>query len=100
MTLTVISNTIARAILETIERDGICNLQNIQETVFRELAVAEAKAKQAEKPADAAPATDDIRRCANELVQMMLADAAQKGPNYYSSRVAMAHHHLCEALRK
>lgn len=100
MTLTAISNTIARAILSTIERDGICNLQNIEEAVFRELAVAEARAKQEEKPAQAAPVTDDIRRCANELVQMMLADAAQKGPNYYSSRVAMAHHHLCEALRK
>lgn len=99
MTLTAISNTIARAILSTIERDGICNLQNIEEAVFRELAVAWAKLNEEPEPAPA-PVSDDIRRCANELVQMMLADAAQKGPNYYSSRVAMAHHHLCEALRK
>lgn len=98
MTITDLSVKIARAILTTIERDGVCNLRNIEETVFRELAVA--WAKQNEEPAQAAPPNDDIRRCAQELTQMMLADAAQRGPNYYSSRVATAHHQLCEALRK
>jgi len=96
MTITALSNTLARAILTTIERDGICNLQNIEETVFRELAVAEARRS---FPAGMTP-DDDIRRCAQELTQMMLADAAQNGPNLYSFRVAIAHHHLSEALRK
>lgn len=95
MTLTALSNTIARAILATIERDGICNLQNIEEAVFRELAVAEAR----EKFPAGATASDEVRRRAKELLDLMLADAAQD-PKRYSAKVAYAHHELSEALRK
>lgn len=53
MTLNTLSNTIARAILATVEKDRCCNLGNIEETVFRELAVAEAKDR--EKPQESKP---------------------------------------------
>src|SRR3989304_4255490 len=96
MTITALSNTLARPIPTPIDRDGICNLGNIEETVFRELAVAEARRS---FPAGMTP-DDDIRRRAQELVQIMLDDALSRGPGVYSSKVAIAHHHLSEALRK
>lgn len=40
--LHTLADAIAKAILATVEKDRCCNLENIREAAFRELAVAEA----------------------------------------------------------
>jgi hypothetical protein len=91
-----LADAIAKAIFATVEKDRCLNLENIREAAFRELAVAEAKQS---FPAGLT-ASDDIRRRAQELVDLMLSDAGNRSPNYYSREIADAHNRLYEALRK
>jgi hypothetical protein len=51
MANTELSRIIARAVFAAIERDRVCNLANIEEAVFRELAVAEARLRETGAPA-------------------------------------------------
>jgi len=69
MSITTLSETIAKAILATVEKDRCCNLGNITETVFRELAVAEAREREP-KPQ---PEGDDaaIVKAAADLMEVM-----------------------------
>jgi hypothetical protein len=96
MTIHPLADAIAKAIFATVEKDRCLNLENIREAAFRELAVAEAKQS---FPAGLT-ANDDIRRCAQELVDLMLADAKKLPPFQYGADTAYAHHLLSEALRK
>jgi hypothetical protein len=47
-----LADAIAKAIFATVEKDRCLNLENIREAAFRELAVAEAKTKHEQKPAE------------------------------------------------
>jgi len=69
MTNTELSRIIARAILATVERDGACNLANIEDTVFRELAVAEARLREAgPHPHGPIPASERLRNASQAML--------------------------------
>lgn len=85
-----LADTIARAVLSTIEKDRICNLENIRETVFRELAV-DAATKMLNQPVGDKP---DEGEAAQALLKLMNALGREQQPlGGWSIR-------LCDASRE
>lgn len=92
MTTTTLSETIAKAILATVEKDRCCNLGNIAETVFRELAVAEARKES--KSADYV--SFDF---ANIAVELHKSIGAERGLGIPSDRLRAAYDAMERQLR-